>query len=998
MEEILVIQKNRKLPPSQDYEFLRKEGMQHIENLSHTLWTDYNTHDPGITILEALCYAITELGYRSRFDMKDLLTGVNGKTVPGQTFFTAKQILTVNPLTKNDYRKLLVDIEGIQNAWMIPEPVNEVPLYADCKEDRLTDEPTATPVALSGLYRVLLSLDQDDLFGDLNNGDIVIANPELAGKFHPGEFQFSIELPAWKNANFELADKAQEKNNISTTVIKVAPQGWKAELTLSAGAGIIQFGITIPKQPASAKVEDDDVQTMFDDKEFIASIFHDYQGKIKRASDIVKDAIKALHAHRNLCEDFVDVTTIDDEQIGFCFDVDVNPAADIEKVQAEIFYAIENYLNPSVHFYSLKELLDKKIPVDDIFSGPVLHHGFIDTLQLEQTNLREVIYASDIINLLMDIEGVKAIRNFLMTKYDANGEPVTNFKSLKWCMHITDYHKPVLRIDRSKILLFKNQFPFIARYDEVRDTVLLLHSIHARNKLNGLQNDLAVPAGAKRDTSSHWPVQYDFPQTYGIGEPGLPAHASVGRKAQQQQLKAYLMFYEQLLADFLSQLSNAHRLYSTEKIKQTYFAQFLNAIKDIEPIYIPDLSNAILNKAISNADSTKETKNEWQQLYESRDLFESRRGRFLDHLLARFAESFNEYALLMYKINYEDRSEEKMSFADMAASKIRTLENYVEISSNRGKAFDYTMGDWDTENVSGLEKRICFLTGIENFRRRFLYCIQHIEIVCTERTEGDTIKCIHTFSTVSLDGIKMVSEEYTSKAEAEQAVLDTIKAGPDVANYLFDAATLELQLIGGEGTTGKVLLKKNYPDKDAAMQDAAKLAAEFSKGCSQPEGLHLIEHILLRPRPVEPPGKKFDLMQVCLHDCNCLCELDLYSFRASVVLPYWPGHFDSMSFREYFENKIREEAPAHVMLKICWLSNELMLEFETAYKDWIEMLAAYAFDKDANTPAFRNANDNMLKILAKLHSEYPQASLHNCDESKEKGNTVVLNKTVLGTF
>src|SRR5687767_15487411 len=126
MEEALIIQKNRKLPPSQDYDLLRREGLQHIENLSHALWTDYNTHDPGITILEALCYAITELGYRSRFDMKDLLTGVNGNTVPGQTFFTAKQILTVNPLTKNDYRKLLIDIEGIQNAWMIPEPVNEV--------------------------------------------------------------------------------------------------------------------------------------------------------------------------------------------------------------------------------------------------------------------------------------------------------------------------------------------------------------------------------------------------------------------------------------------------------------------------------------------------------------------------------------------------------------------------------------------------------------------------------------------------------------------------------------------------------------------------------------------------------------------------------------------------------------------------------------------------------------------------------------------------------
>jgi hypothetical protein len=161
----------------------------------------------------------------------------------------------------------------------------------------------------------------------------------------------------------------------------------------------------------------------------------------------------------------------------------------------------------------------------------------------------------------------------------------------------------------------------------------------------------------------------------------------------------------------------------------------------------------------------------------------------------------------------------------------------------------------------------------------------------------------------------------------------------------------------------------------------------------------LIEHILLRTREkILAPDKMFDLMQVCLHDCDCPCEQDPYTFRASVILPYWPEHFDNMAFREYFENKIREEAPAHVMLKICWLNNELLSDFEMRYKNWIDTLANYSFDKKANLDSFRDANDRMIEILTQLHSEYPQATLHNCIESKEGSNTVVLGKTVLGTF
>src|SRR3546814_8893340 len=61
----LYIDKKRKLEPAMDYELLRSLGLKYIEELGSKSWTDYNAHDPGITIMEQLCYALTELGYRS---------------------------------------------------------------------------------------------------------------------------------------------------------------------------------------------------------------------------------------------------------------------------------------------------------------------------------------------------------------------------------------------------------------------------------------------------------------------------------------------------------------------------------------------------------------------------------------------------------------------------------------------------------------------------------------------------------------------------------------------------------------------------------------------------------------------------------------------------------------------------------------------------------------------------------------------------------------------
>jgi hypothetical protein len=461
MEQTIIIPKKQQLAVAEDFELLRKTGLDYIENLGSDLWTDYNAHDPGITIMEALCYAITELGYRTNININDLLTESDGTIGSSQPFFTAKEILTCSSLTIPDYRKLLVDVVGVHNAWLYADdkdvlssgeqvPINEVPLFADCKKDELTTTKTEHPLFISGLYKVLLDLDNDDQFGDLNKGDIEIFNPvssDEPAKFRAGEISFTIELPYLTDINLDFVKAATDEARISSVEVSLENARWKCTVKADPAMPPLTFFITINLKPPGKKIELADMQDFFTAK-YISRIAYQYLNKLEKIESILSSVKKTLHANRNLCEDFIHIETVRDEEVAICCDIDVRPDADIEAVQAEAFYLIENYLNPSINFYLLKELRAKGTPVDDIFQGPKLNHGFIDTTELEATRLRSVIHTSDIINLLMDIPGVRSVRNFLLTKYDSNGIAVPGQVGLQWCMHIIPRHKPVLSINR----------------------------------------------------------------------------------------------------------------------------------------------------------------------------------------------------------------------------------------------------------------------------------------------------------------------------------------------------------------------------------------------------------------------------------------------------------------------------------------------------------------------------------------------------------------------
>lgn len=1033
-QEQLVIEKIRQLEPASDYDFLRSEGLKYIEELGSTLWTDYNAHDPGITILEVLCYALTELGYRTAFDIKDLLAAKNGDIGVQQTFFSAKNILSAAPLTVEDYRKLLIDIDGIRNAWLSPfrdetgrlsgRPSQEVPLYAHCRKDILTYEETEHSIALRGLYKVVLDLEESDEFGDMNSGNLAFQFPgeELQG------LKFQLLCPAWHQIDhvfFQTADPASlsgselirlgdrwkvrfDLSSPETAGPDAAPDaGTASPETASAGAASsaavtkkLEFEVMLPGMRDQTAIEAEVAEQLNDPAQLI-SMFRLYQQKLKKTLAILSAAKAVLHANRNLCEDFLPLETVCAREIAICADIEVEPGADIEQVYARVLFELENYLDPRVNFYTLKELSGEGIPVQEIFQGPVLEHGFIKTEELKKTRPRASILVSDIINFIMDIEGVLAVKNVLLTRYGTDGKP--DGVGERWCLRMGDGCKPVLSLLRSKVLFFKGKLPFRPRPDETIDTLNYLRGLAGRDKLKGTAGDFPMPKGTFRPIADYVSVEQEFPRAYGIGRYGLPDSAGPERKAMARQLKGYLRFFDQLLANFFSQLAHAKELFSLDTgVSQTYFGQFVEQLDKTTDTY---RDASVLRQVFEQPTpaDTENVKAARALLLEKPGSFYERRNRFLDHLMARFAESFNDYVLMRYTYQNADEYEE-INASELINDKIAFLRDYPVISRERGQAFDYLKPSWGTDNVSGLEKRLARLSGIDNFTRRFLFCMHRVEI---QRTESDPPR--YFFNIVDGEGNILLRsrEEYDSPAEIAGIVTELEPLLAVATAYQPVEAVpgeFSFRVVDGEGL---VLAMSGEVYPDAASRDAAISSTVEKMGEECPgEGLHLVEHLLLRPRfhPPESPGETpedvYKLFQVCLgENCQFCGEEDPYSFRISIILPYWHERFRAVEFRDYFETMARAEAPAHCMLKICWVNNTLMNAFERAYKEWMEALSALEgslWPDPAEQDRLRLASNRLLELMNQMHSEYPLAQLHDCDTGTS--NPVLLNNTILGTY
>jgi uncharacterized protein len=873
--------------PAFDARALFNEGLADVRRLSGALWTDHNTHDPGITTLELLCYALTELSYRHSLPIEDKLAGnADGSA----QFFAPPAVLPNRALTELDWRKCLIDLPGVKNAWI--EVVTDVLLYADLRRKALRQTPPEHPqfqvVPLLGLYRVRV------------------------------EFMDSINTQ-------------DERSGV-----------------LAAVRG-------------------------------------------------------ALESARNLCEDFIDVRVVRAEYFSVCAELELAPDADVTEVAAQLLFAIGQVLAPPVPSHDLATLLARGLTLAEAFDGPRLSNGFIDDADLLASALPAEIHLSDVYGVAMDVPGLRSVRSMTIsplrrldegdenapdadpTEVVADPVPVAN----AWRVPVLPGRLPRLSLNQGRLVFSKRglvvQGWSIADMPEPVAKRLAALREGARLAVETpMATDAPTPRlGHNRPLATWDSVQRDFPAIYGIGEAGLSQRATPLQQAQALQFKGFLLLFDQLMADQLALLSQAHQRLSVapaelknvanrfgpaaEVAPHVLASQVVDSIVGYEKLYTKGVIAQILMDAL-----------------ESPAAAVTRQHRLLDHLLARIAEDFSDYSGAMASAFQTPSSR-------LIGDKARFLEEAADFTMNRAAAMHQRPATanqiWNTDNVSGLERRIAALLGIADFSRRDLGLMSDDSYNEIDNVPDSVAQYrFRVRHHITLNALLSSSTPYATSDAARAEMMQAIDCGQQPERYQrrVDSERNYFNIINAEG---KVMARSSsdYTNR-AEMESAIAELLTYLRGHYGGEGLYVVEHLLLRPLENTDP-----LFTICADpSCDDCLDVDPYSYRLQIIMPAYAGRFQDEGFRQFAEHTIRREVPAHILPTVCWVGPEHMLLLQTAWHDWLMLAGGFSTtDRTGKLKA-------LLQALMTVKNVYPVRALFDCvgDETKPP---FILGKASLGS-
>ena len=890
--------------PAFDARALFNQGLAEVRRLSSALWTDHNTHDPGITTLELLCYALTELSYRHSLPIVDRLAGdADGSA----QFFAPHAVLPNRALTELDWRKLLIDLPGVKNAWI--EVATDVLLYADLRRKALRQTPPEHPqykeVPLAGLYRVRV------------------------------EFMDSVNTQVKRNG-------------------------------------------------------------------------------------VLADVRRALESSRNLCEDFIQVRAVRAEYFSVCAELELTPDADVTEVAAQLLFDVGQVLAPPVANHDLATMLARGLTLAEIFDGPLLENGFIDDADLLASTLPVEIHLSDVLGVAMDVPGLRSVRSLTInplkrsdegddnaadadpTEVVADPVPVPN----AWRVAVLPGRLPRLSLNQGRLVFSKRGLtvqgwniadmpgPVADRLAALREAARL--AVETPVSASTGTRTPALRLGHSRPLATWDSVQRDFPALYGIGEAGLSQQATPLRLAQVLQFKGFLLLFDQLMADQLALLSQARLRLSVDadelhEVAQRFglgtttqphvlASQIVGSVVDVVNLYpagpTPDQLPPYLVQTLLDA-------------VESPAAAASRQHRLLDHLLARIAEDFSDYSGAMASAFHTPTGH-------LIGDKARFLAEAAELTMNRASAMRQRPATaaeiWNTDNVSGLERRLAALLGIADFSRRDLGLvsfeayneIDHLPDSVTEFRFRVRHNVTHNILLSS-------STRYPTPEAARAEMILAIERGqqPDGYQRLIDVKGRHYFNI--INAAGEVLARRiRYFSSSEAMEAAIAELLTYLRGHYGGEGLYVVEHLLLRPREASDT-----LFAICADPgCgngggDCL-DLDPYSYRLQIVLPAYAGRFQDDGFRQFVEHTIRREVPAHILPTVCWVSPDHMSLFQAAWRDWLMLAGGFSTtDRAGKLKA-------LLQALVQVKNVYPVRALFDCvgDDTKPP---FILGRASLGS-
>jgi len=418
------------------------------------------------------------------------------------------------------------------------------------------------------------------------------------------------------------------------------------------------------------------------------------------------------------------------------------------------------------------------------------------------------------------------------------------------------------------------------------------------------------------------------------------------------------LIFEQLLANFLANLDSLKTLFSLQTDPPaSYAVQTLNdqQIGDLSAVY-PSAAGKVFSRIVAGFDNYNE-----------------RKSRLLDYLLALYGERFSQNSIRHFNYYYSNDEVDQA----IVANKVSYLESIVELGRDRAAAADYSASSIEHRRC-GLALRVAMLLGFEQRQAHPLtgVILNHGIELCPHH-DYQELKMgsdeLRLFNLSELDESSLanfeqprllVSDKSILLHEFREKITDTIPGKNNLLSDLLlrDGIYLEryrVVKLDSQKDYGLMFMidKKqywqlgSYADKASAIQTANDLRRFLLLLNQASEGLHIIEHILLRPQQQEASSVT-----------GIDQDEDFFSFRISAIFPCWTTRCHDKQFRILAEETLRLNAPAHIFPEFYWLDFAQMVEFERLYQYWLTLKS----DQDAE-PAELDLSAQQL--IAFLHDQ-----------------------------
>ncbi|MEO6613418.1 MAG: hypothetical protein ABIT05_09085 [Chitinophagaceae bacterium] len=767
LQHKVISKNNQGFPAYLDFTKLRSEAIRYIGELSGKVWTDHNVHDPGITILETLIYALMDLGYRTNLPAADLFAHDPEDKTADNNFFLPSRILANNPLTITDLRKLLVDIRGIRNAWLEVDEDTPV-LYCKDKKAKIpgNDQSAEAPDPcacdrINGLYHVYIQLE-DGVEKDSPVAKEVswkvrrslMAHRNLCEDFIDTRFLCQLEIGLCADIEFEPGADPDETYTLIITALKEffspAPRFYTFKQLVEKGKSVDEIFAGRPYDITQSYgfVDTDEFEQLTLRKEIhLSDLYH-----------LLFD-VKGVRNVRNLgwmtCCGNKDTTSLGDWKLqlpkdhvpvfspacsGFRFyQLGLPVKVGIKKITTTGTTLVSNargvyklpspqlepeqpkgYFRPDLaDYHSIQHELPK---VYGITEG-----GLEKSVPLQRTakarQLQGFLLFFDqlLANYLMQLKNIRSL-------FSMDSPTTTTGKHTYFINRLTDapYLKDLVRFTteegrtgmEGKVLAYPTSLEAVE--DAIRQKKLRYRNMDAScNCCSSDFPEYSFCYAAQRDQAA---IQLRQDLGYGNYKPVVVSTTN----------ECYFFYLITSSVDFAMMSKDFYGTEQEAKNAATSFIYAGTAENNLRKFMIGQNDPAGQRFSFDIELNQSTYASYLQELVENEELFLTRRQDFLDHLLARFAERFTDFALL---------SAGHSPVPDIQKGKIRAeekfLTHYEDISSNRGRAYDYTKTTANVRNSSGFEKRLKALLGVENWERHNL-C--HFEVEAADEEYRIVIK------------------------------------------------------------------------------------------------------------------------------------------------------------------------------------------------------------------------------------------------------------------